>query len=134
MIFLLDTNVCINYLRGKNVLLKQRVDAHQPIDLGLCSVVLAELYYGAAMSNQPNVQHGKVQKFVHGFVSLPFDDLSAERFGDLRAHLDKLGTPIGPYDLMIAAIALTNGLTVVTHNTSEFSRVPGLSLEDWQLP
>lgn len=61
-----------------------------------------------------------------------FDDLAAERYGELRAHLDAAGTPIGPNDLMIASIALANSLTLVTHNTGEFSRVPGLRLEDWQ--
>ena len=66
------------------------------------------------------------------FVSLPFDDRAAEEYGKVRAHLTALGTPIGPNDLMIAAIALANQLTLVTHNTAEFSRVPGLTLEDWQ--
>src|SRR5437016_13074261 len=64
------------------------------------------------------------------FVSLPFDDRAAEEYGKLRAHLAALGTPIGPNDLLIAAIALANRLTLVTHNTVEFSRVPGLVLED----
>ena len=59
---------------------------------------------------------------------------AADRFASLRRHLDTLGTPIGPYDLQIAAIALVNGCTLITHNTREFSRVPGLLLEDWELP
>jgi tRNA(fMet)-specific endonuclease VapC len=65
-------------------------------------------------------------------VSLPFDDRAAEEHGKVRAHLAALGTPIGPHDLMIAAFALSNQMTLVTHNTAEFSRVPGLALEDWQ--
>jgi tRNA(fMet)-specific endonuclease VapC len=134
MIYLLDTNVCVTYLRGKDVLLMQRVTAQQPTDVGLCSVVLAELYYGAALSNQPTMHKGKVQAFVRQFRSLPFDDQAADVFGGLRAHLVKLGTPIGPYDLMVAAIALARSLTVVTHNTNEFNRVPGLPLADWQIP
>lgn len=134
MIYLLDTNVCITYLRGKDAQLKQRVDAHPPPDLVICSVVLAELYYGAAMSNQPSVHRSKVQAFAAPFLCLPFDEAAADRFGDLRSHLEKLGTPIGPYDLMIASIALVSGLRVVTHNTAEYSRVPGLALDDWQTP
>lgn len=67
-------------------------------------------------------------------VSLPFDDRAAEEYGVVRSHLTGLGTLIGANDLMIAAIALANGLTLVTHNTTEFSRVPGLFLEDWQVP
>jgi len=62
---------------------------------------------------------------------LPFDDKAALNLGDMRAYLAKQGTPIGPYDLQIAAIAITHSLTVVTHNTREFARVPGLNLEDW---
>ena len=67
------------------------------------------------------------------FVSLPFDDAAASVYAIIRAHLESAGTPIGPYDLQIAAIALANGLTLVTHNTREFSRVPGLLLEDWEV-
>jgi tRNA(fMet)-specific endonuclease VapC len=66
--------------------------------------------------------------------SLPFDDAAAEEYGQLRAYLANQGTPIGPNDTMIAAIALANGLTLVTHNTAEFSRVPGLMIKDWQIP
>jgi tRNA(fMet)-specific endonuclease VapC len=66
------------------------------------------------------------------FISLAFDDVAAEEYGRIRAYLAGLGAPIGPNDLMIASIALGNGLTLVTHNTGEFSRVPGLNLEDWQ--
>jgi tRNA(fMet)-specific endonuclease VapC len=66
------------------------------------------------------------------FISLPFDDLAAEEYGKVREHLTSRGTLIGPNDLLIASIGLANGLTVVTHNTAEFSRVPGLPLEDWQ--
>ena len=65
-------------------------------------------------------------------MSLPFDDRAAEEYGKVRAHLAALGTPIGPNNLMIAAIALANQMTLVSHNTTEFSRVPGLAVEDWQ--
>ena len=87
--------------------------------------------------NEPRLRHEannrmRVEQVRQQFVSLPFDDAAAEEYGKVRAHLASLGTPIGPHDLMIAAIALANGLSVVTNNTSEFSRVPGLSIEDWQ--
>jgi tRNA(fMet)-specific endonuclease VapC len=74
----------------------------------------------------------RVEQLRRQFVSLPFDDHAGEEAGRVRAYLAGLGTPIGPNDLLIAAIALANGLTLVTHNTSEFSRVPGLNIEDWQ--
>ena len=66
------------------------------------------------------------------FKSLPFDDEAAEKFGEIRATLARLGTPIGPYDLQIAAVAIVNGLTLVSHNMREFLRVPGLQLVDWE--
>jgi tRNA(fMet)-specific endonuclease VapC len=75
---------------------------------------------------------GLIANLRQRFGSLPFDDRAAEEYGKLRAHLMALGSPIGPNDLMIASIALANQLTLVTHNTTEFSRVPGLVLEDWQ--
>ena len=75
---------------------------------------------------------GQVQAFCRPFQSLAFDDRAAAEYGKIRADLASQGTPIGPNDLMIASIALSNGLTLVTHNTNEFSRVLGLKLEDWQ--
>ena len=134
MIYLLDTNVCITLLRGKDPVLLQRINARKPADIALCSVVIGELFYGAALSNQPALEQAKVDAFARLYVCLSFDDAAAKAFGGLRAHLKKLGTPIGPYDLMIAASALASNLTLVTHNVVEFSRVPGLMYEDWQIP
>lgn len=134
MIYLLDANVCITLLRGTDPLLLQRINAKLPGDIALSSIVLAELSYGAALSKQPVLEQANVDAFARPYVCLPFDEAAAKVTGNLRAQLRKLGTPIGPYDLMIAAIALVNNLTLITHNTSEFSRVPGLPLEDWQTP
>jgi tRNA(fMet)-specific endonuclease VapC len=132
--FLLDTNVCIQYLRGKNLLVRQRLAASQPQEVCLCSVVLLELHAGVLRSADPAKNRADVDQFVAPFASLPFDDAAAEICARIRHHLENQGLPIGPYDLQIAAIALANGCTLVTHNTAEFSRVPGLLLEDWQLP
>jgi tRNA(fMet)-specific endonuclease VapC len=96
--------------------------------------VLAELYYGAMHSSAAHqaANLALIVRLRQQFVSLPFDDRAAEEYGKVRAHLAALATPIGPNDLMIAAIALANQMTLVTHNTTEFSRVPGLQIEDWQ--
>jgi tRNA(fMet)-specific endonuclease VapC len=102
--------------------------------VAICSVVVAELVYGGYRSAQPVKTLSQVRTFCSQFVSLPFTDAAAEEYGRIRAHLAALGTQIGPNDLMIAAIALVNGLILVTHNTAEFSRVPGLTIEDWQTP
>ena len=101
-------------------------------DIVLCSVVKAELYYGAHRSARSNENLKNMREFFRSFESLPFDDAAAEQYGHLRAFLTEQGKPIGPNDLLIAAIALANNVTLVTHNTDEFKRVPGLQMEDWQ--
>jgi tRNA(fMet)-specific endonuclease VapC len=134
MIYLLDTNAWIAYLRQNNPRLVQRFIQVSPTDIALSSVALGELFYGAhhgALSNQA-ANLALIARLQQRFASLPFDDCAAVEYGKLRAYLASLGTPIGPNDLIIASIALANGLILVTHNTSEFSRVPGLKLEDWQ--
>jgi tRNA(fMet)-specific endonuclease VapC len=100
----------------------------------LCSVVVGELIYGVLRSPTSHraANLALVAALRQQYPSLAFDDAAAQEYGSIRAHLAGLGTPIGPNDLLIAAIGLANGFTVVTHNTAEFSRVPGLPLEDWQ--
>jgi tRNA(fMet)-specific endonuclease VapC len=99
----------------------------------LCSVVKAELFYGAMKSANPLRNIQKQRKFTEQFVSLPFDDAAAEIYGRIRSELEKSGTPIGPNDLMIAAVVLNRDITLVTHNTQEFSRVKELKITDWEL-
>jgi tRNA(fMet)-specific endonuclease VapC len=132
--FLLDTNVCVQYLRGKNARVRQRLSSCPTQDVQLCSVVLSELYFGALRSTDPTKNRREIDQFTAPFSSLSFDDAAADVFSGIRHHLESRGIPIGPYDLQIAAIALANGCTVVTHNINEFCRVPGLSLDDWEAP
>ena len=134
MSYLLDTNVCVQYLRGRNPAVQRRLERTSAQDVRVCSVVKAELYAGALRSARPADNRAKVDVFLLPYVSLTFDDPAAEFHAHVRHHLQSAGTPIGPYDLQIAAIALANGLTLVTHNTSEFGRVPGLVMEDWEAP
>jgi tRNA(fMet)-specific endonuclease VapC len=133
MSYLLDTNAGITYLRNRNALLTQRVLAHPPSDIILCSVVVAELLVGARRSQSMRYA-AAVTQFIGQFVSLPFDDRAAEEYAEIRVFLEAQGTPIGPYDMQIAAIARAHSLTLVTHNSQEFGRVPGLVLEDWEVP
>jgi len=93
---------------------------------------VAELIYGAYRSANAEKNLRLVEELTDTFISFSFDDQAAERFGQLRVMLETDGNPIGPYDLQIASIALARGLTVVTNNSGEFMRVPGLSVEDWQ--
>jgi tRNA(fMet)-specific endonuclease VapC len=134
--YLLDTNAWIAYLRQKDAALLQKFHQVNASDIRLCSVVLAELYYGAFHSAPAYQAHnlGLLVQLGRQFASVPFDDRAAEQYGRIRADLAAKGTPIGPHDLLIAAIALANGLTLVTHNTVEFNRVIGLTLDDWQTP
>jgi tRNA(fMet)-specific endonuclease VapC len=132
--FLLDTNVCVQYLRGKNAKVRRRLASQPTHEVSLCSVVLFELYLGTLQSTDPTKNRTELDRFAAPFVSLPFDDAAADVCSRLRHHLESLGTPIGPYDMQIAAIALANGCTLVTHNTKEFNRVPGLLVEDWETP
>jgi tRNA(fMet)-specific endonuclease VapC len=98
----------------------------------VCSVVKAELFYGVQKSVKQKENIEKVHKFLDQFVSLSFDDKASEKYGEIRADLEKTGTPIGPNDLLIASIALANNVILVTHNTREFKRVKGLKIEDWE--
>lgn len=132
MKYLLDTNVCIIYLKGRNLNLKQRFEAVAIEEIAVCSIVKAELCFGAIRSANPERNFALQQAFLQQFVSLPFDDFAATTFGIVRSQLETRGMPIGAYDLQIAAIALSNNLTLVTHNTREFDRVEGLQLEDWE--
>ena len=132
--FLLDSNAWITFLRKPGSLVVPRLKAKRRDEIRVCSVVVAELYYGCLCSAKPVANRAKTDALIGPYASLPFDLAAADRFATIRRHLEKLGTPIGPYDLQIAAIALANACTLVTHNTAEFSRVPGLLLEDWELP
>jgi tRNA(fMet)-specific endonuclease VapC len=130
MSFLFDANACISYLNNYLSPIRRKLEQVPPSQI--CSVVKAELFYGAMKSQNPAKTLALQEIFLNQFVSLPFDDRAAKIFGEIRAHLARLGTPIGPYDLQIAAIALANDVTLVTHNTREFSRVPHLRIEDWE--
>lgn len=134
MKFLLDTNTCIDLLRrGRSSLVAAKLAAVNPVDVALCSIVVGKLLFGARRSQQVAKNLLEVRTFCGGFQSLPLEDVAAEQYAEIRADLTAKGTPIGPNDLMIAAIARTHGLTLVSHNISEFSRVTGLKVEDWQV-
>lgn len=133
MMYLLDTNACIRHLRGAGTsTISRKIAAVEPSQILLCSVVKAELFFGAAQSNDRAANLAKLERFFAQFVSIPFDDSAASAYGDIRSDLTRRGLIIGPNDLMIAAIALANQVTLVTRNTREFERVSGLRIEDWE--
>lgn len=127
-----DTNVWIAYLNPRPSAVKQAMRAHRAGEIYLCDVVKAELLFGAYKSQRMEANLAVLEDLFQNFHSVPFDSASAGEFGRIRAELHRAGTPIGPYDLQIAAIALAHGFTLVTHNIDEFKRVRGLQYEDWE--
>jgi tRNA(fMet)-specific endonuclease VapC len=128
--YLLDTNACIAWLKNQESVVQRIVQAGEG-HIWLCAPVKAELWFGACKSQRVVDNQARLREFFNSLPSLAFDDRAAEHCGDLRATLARAGTPIGPYDLQIAAIALAHGMILDTHNTGEFARVPGLMIEDW---
>mgnify|MGYP000597036522 CR=1 FL=1 len=132
MIYLLDTNVCIHLLNERHPVILQHLRQHSPADITLCSVVRAELLYGARRSHRAEANLQRLRAFFAPLQSLPFDDDCAEHYGQIHADLMAQGKPIGANDTLIAAIARAHDATLITHNTREFSRVAGLRVTDWQ--
>jgi tRNA(fMet)-specific endonuclease VapC len=128
---LLDTNICIAFLTGRQPAVRDKLLSLPRDEIVLCSVVKAELLYGARNSERVDQNLARLSAFFAPFRSLPFDDEAAERYGEIRALLRRQGTPIGGNDMMIAAIAASSGATLVTRNQDEFRRVVGLRVESW---
>lgn len=129
--YLLDTNTCIYFLKNSFPTLTQRLLNTDPSELFVSSITVFELAYGAEKSKWGEKTRQKLAMFLAPFTILPFDDEDAMVAGRIRGALEQRGMPIGPYDVQIAAQALAKGLTVLTHNLSEFKRVPDLRVEDW---
>jgi tRNA(fMet)-specific endonuclease VapC len=131
MAYLLDTNSWIHYLKHADSPVRARLEALQPSDIACCSIVRAELLHGAEKYGNRDRRVAKVVDTLRPFASYPFDDVAAAQYALVRHQLEVAGQTIGPFDLQIAAICLCHGLTLVTNNVSEFSRVKGLRVEDW---
>lgn len=132
MRYLLDTNVWVDYLNQSSGSVTARIQRADPDELGLSTVVLAELRYGADKSQRPTQNHARINTLVQELPGLDFDETAAAAFGQLRTALEAQGSPIGPYDMMIAAQALSRGLILVTDNVREFGRVKDLQVENWR--
>jgi tRNA(fMet)-specific endonuclease VapC len=130
---LLDTNTCIEILRGKQAVVLARYASCARSDIALSAIVRSELQAGALLSAKPDENRQVVESFCALYSCLPFDALAADVHAQWHVRLRRTGQMIGANDLMIAATALVHGLTVITHNIHEFQRVTDLRIEDWQI-
>lgn len=130
--YLLDTNTCIAAMRSHPKVV-QRMAAVPPGDCAISAITGYELYTGVEKCADPAKERAKVELLMKTVQHLPFDFGAAEEAARIRALLESQGQPIGPYDVLLAGQALDSSLILVTDNTREFSRVPGLTLENWQM-
>lgn len=130
MMYLLDTDICVFWLRGAASVHKH-IAAVGPGAVAISVITLAELRYGAECSAQPTASHQAIDDFVSGVTVLDLGPESAMRFGAIKAHLRRNGNLIEDFDLLLAATALSHKMTLVTNNTSHFQRVPQITLDNW---
>jgi tRNA(fMet)-specific endonuclease VapC len=131
MKYYLDTNICIYFLKGTYIKLLEKITSHKPADIKIPSIVKAELLYGAEKSQKREENIEKVYNFLLPYEIVDFDSIDAVKYSIIRADLERTGNIIGPNDLIISAIVLSGGGTLVTNNEKEFSRILGLSVENW---
>ena len=130
----LDTNACIRALNRSSEALVAQLEAHDPSEIAVSSVVRAELAYGARRSRHVQRNLEVLERFFAPVHTVAFDELCAGHYGRIRAELESQGTVIGPNDLLIAATALAHDALLITADTREFSRVASLRIEDWENP
>ena len=131
-LYMLDTNIASYLLRGSHPHLEQRLRRESVEAVCISAITRAELRYGVARLLPAATRlEREVERFLQGIAVLPWDAAAADAYGPVRAALERAGTPIGALDTQIAAHALIADATLITHNTGEFRRVPGLRVEDW---
>jgi tRNA(fMet)-specific endonuclease VapC len=131
MHYLLDTNICIYLIKKRPPMVLERFREHSPQDVGISTITLFELQYGVEKSQYRQRSEDALAKFLLPLNLVDLDRFAAEEAAVIRAQLEKKGIPIGPYDLLIAGIARSRDLTLVTNNTKEFDRIIGLHIENW---
>lgn len=129
--YMLDTNICIYIIKKKPDQVIERLRHTRVPDVGVSSITLSELEYGAAKSARPEQNKLAMVEFLAPLEILPYDDMAAQEYGKVRVYLEKQGAPIGSMDMLIAAHALSLNCILVTNNESEFRRIPALKIENW---
>ena len=131
MKYLLDTNICIYLIKSKPVQVLEKFLSQEIGEIGISAVTVAEMQYGVQKSQFPQQNQAALDKFLMPLSMLDFDLAAAEQYGKIHVTLEQKGIPIGAYDLMIAAQAVSQDVILVTNNVREFARIPGLRLENW---
>lgn len=131
MTYLLDTDICIYIIKNRFVGLIKKLRRVGIENVGISAVTVAELEYGVSNSDRSGESRARLYEFMVPFAFIDFDLNAARQYGKIRKELKDLGQPIGPMDILIAAIAMAHGHTLVTNNAKEFGKVPGLKTENW---
>ncbi|MDM8545815.1 type II toxin-antitoxin system VapC family toxin [Candidatus Venteria ishoeyi] len=131
MKYMLDTNTCIYLMKGKPACVREKMLSLHGQEFFLSSIVISELWFGVFKSQQVDKNTLILKCFLEPFTELTYGDAANQVYGNIRAKLQKMGTPIGSLDMLIAAHALAESACLVSNNTKEFSRVEGLVLENW---
>jgi len=131
MKYLIDTNICIYIMNQRPAKVIQRFKQFELGEIGISTITVSELQYGVAKSTYQEKNEVRLEQFLAPLEILPYDQTAAKVYGDIRFHLEKRGQPIGPLDLLIAAHAMSQDLTLITNNDTEFRRITKLKIENW---
>jgi tRNA(fMet)-specific endonuclease VapC len=128
--YLLDTDICIYWLKGKSTV-RTKIEQVDRSDIAICVITVTELYFGAYNSNKIEQNLKTAENFIQSIAVLPLSNDTLKKFGQLKAQLRKLGTPVADFDLLIASVAIAQNLILVTNNTRHYQKITGLNLENW---
>ena len=131
MKYLLDTNICIYIMNKRPKEIIEKFKKFEPGEIGISTITVSELHYGISKSRHQKKNQLRLEEFLAPLEILDYDEEAAGAYGDIRFQLEKLGRPIGPLDLLIAAQAASRGLILVTNNDKEFNRIKNLIVENW---
>jgi tRNA(fMet)-specific endonuclease VapC len=131
MRYMLDTNMCIYIIKKKPSQVLARFKTFSVSEIGISAITLSELEYGISKSSKPNQNREALIEFLTPLEILPFGEIAARYYGEIRAHLEKKGNPIGAMDLLIASHALSLSVPLVTNDSRGFKGIPGLQIENW---
>ena len=132
MKYLLDTDICIYWLKGKSTV-RTKVEQVDWSDMAICVITATELYFGAYNSNKIEQNLKTAENFIQSITVLPLSNDTLKKFGQLKAQLRKAGKPVADFDLLIASVEIAKNLILVTNNTRHYQRIIGLNLENWNL-